>query len=63
MQRCKNCGAEIRYIATGIGTSVICDAELVSFVTENGRKTFGYLIHNCEKKIEAENGKNEKHEG
>ena len=63
MQKCKNCGADIRYIATGAGTAVKCVAEKVSFVTENGRKTFGYLIHNCNKHIEAENGKNEKHEG
>jgi len=63
MQRCRNCGAEIRYIATGAGTAIICDAELVPFVTENGRKTFGYLIHNCDKNLEAENGKNKKLEG
>lgn len=60
MQICKKCGAEIRYIATGAGTAVECDAEKVAFVTENGRKTFGYLIHNCKNNSEAENGKNEK---
>ena len=63
MQRCKNCGAEIRYIATGVGTSIICDAELVPFVTENGRKNFGYLIHDCNKYLEAENGETKKNEG
>ena len=47
MQKCRNCGADIRYIATGSNTSIVCDAEKIPFVTENGRKTFGYLIHNC----------------
>ena len=60
MQVCKICGAEIKHIATGIGTSIVCDAEKKSFVTENGRMLFGYLIHKCENKLEAENGKNEK---
>ena len=59
MQLCKDCGAEIRYIATGAGSSIKCDAEKVPFVTENGRKTFGYLIHNCKKKSETENAKDE----
>ena len=60
MQICKNCGAEIKHIATGIGTSIPCDAEKLSFITENGRIMFGYLIHNCNKNIGAENGKTEK---
>lgn len=54
MQICRNCGAEIKHIATGIGTSVVCDAEKKSFVTENGRLMFGYSIHRCEKKLETE---------
>ena len=58
MQICKNCGAAIRYIATSAGTAVICDNEKIIFVTENGRKTSGYLIHNCNKK-EAKDGKKE----
>lgn len=57
MQLCKDCGAEIRYIATGAGSAIKCDAELVPFVTENGRKTYGYLIHNCKKNTEAEDAK------
>lgn len=61
MQLCKECGAEIRYIATGAGSAIKCNAEKVLFVTENGRKTFGYLIHDC-KKSEATDGKNEKYE-
>ena len=60
MQICKNCGANIKHIATGIGTSVTCDAERLSFVTENGRMINGYLIHNCNKHLEVENGKNKK---
>jgi len=58
MQICKNCGAEIKHIATAIGTAVACDAEKLTFVTENGRTMNGYLIHNCNKYLEAENGKN-----
>ena len=56
MQICKNCGAEIRYIATGAGTAVVCESEKVFIVTENGRKASGYLIHNCNKN-EANNDK------
>lgn len=57
MQLCKKCGAEIRYIATGPGSSTICDAEKLPFVTENGRKTYGYLVHKCK---EQENENDEK---
>ena len=60
MQKCNVCGKEIRYIATGLDQSIVCNAEKFDFVTENGRKTSGYLIHNCNKYLEAENGKNEK---
>ena len=60
MQICRNCGAEIKHIATGIGTSVACDAEKKSFVTENGRLMYGYLIHNCNEHLEVENGETEK---
>lgn len=59
MQKCKNCGAEIKYIATTSQESIVCDAEKLRFVTENGRVTFGYLIHNCARKAEVENGKKE----
>ncbi len=58
MQICKKCGSKIKYIATGAGTSVICNAERVLFVTENGRKMLGYLIHDCNK-VEAKDGKKE----
>ena len=58
MQKCKNCGADIRYIATTSQQCIACDAEKLRFVTENGRQTFGYLIHKCDK-AEKENGKNE----
>ena len=58
MQRCKICGAEIKYIATGPGSSTACDAEKQLFVTENGRKTCGYLVHKC-KEPEKQNEKNE----
>lgn len=47
MQKCKNCGADIRYIATGSNSSIICDAARLPFVTDNGRQLFGYLIHEC----------------
>ena len=58
MQRCLKCGADIKYIATGLGSCVACDAERLQFITDNGRQTFGYLIHKCDK-AEKENGKNE----
>ena len=58
MQKCTKCGADIKYIATGPGKSVVCDAERLQFVTENGRQTFGYLVHKCDK-AESENGKKE----
>jgi hypothetical protein len=49
MQKCLNCGREIRFVATGPNKSVVCDAEKLPFVTENGRQVFGYLLHNCNK--------------
>ena len=58
MQKCLKCGSDIKYIATGPGKSVACDAERLQFVTENGRQTFGYLVHKCNK-AENENGKTE----
>ena len=59
MQKCKNCGAEIKYIATTSQESIACDAEKLRFVTEHGRVSFGYLIHNCAQNAEVENGKKE----
>lgn len=54
MQRCEKCGAEIKYIATGIGISTACDKEKLDFVTENGFRKTGYLVHRC-KIAEGEN--------
>lgn len=56
MQKCLKCGADIKYIATSPGRSVACDAEKLQFVTENGRQTYGYLIHKCNN-AENKNGK------
>ena len=56
MQKCKECGKEIRFVAIAPGKCVVCEPELVPFVTENGRKTYGYLIHKCEEP-ENENAK------
>jgi hypothetical protein len=50
VQKCKNCGAAIKYIATTSQQSIACNAEKLRFVTENGRVTYGYLIHVCEDK-------------
>ena len=61
MQKCQICGADIKYIAVGPGKSIPCDAERLQFVTENGRQTFGYLVHKCDK-AEIENGKKEDRE-
>ena len=59
MQICKNCGREIRFIATGLGVSTVCDAEKLDFVTENGFKKSGYLVHICKiaEDKNAENGR------
>lgn len=60
MQKCKICGADIKYIATNSHDSIVCESERQRFVTENGRLTFGYLVHKCKMKAEVENGKKEK---
>lgn len=49
MQKCNKCGADIRYIAIGSEKCIVCDAQELQFVTENGRQTKGYLIHTCKK--------------
>lgn len=54
MQKCKNCGAEIKYIATSSGVCTICNAERKPFVTENGRMIYGYLVHFCKKEIKED---------
>lgn len=56
MQKCVYCGKDIRFVATGPQTSVACDSEKLRFVTESGRMTYGYLVHECEK-AEGKNGK------
>ena len=54
MQICKKCGREIKYIATGLGVSTACEVEKQDFITENGFRKTGYLIHIC-KIAEGEN--------
>lgn len=54
MQKCVHCGKAIKFAATGPNTSLACDAEKLLFVTESGRKTFGYLVHVC--KTEGKDG-------
>lgn len=58
MQICKNCGRNIKYIAIGNNKSIACDSERLEFITDNGFKKSGYLIHKCEKP-ENKNGKSE----
>ena len=53
MQRCEKCGRPIKYIATGMGINTACDAEKIEFVTENGFKKSGYLVHDCLRKLEV----------
>ena len=48
MQKCRKCNKPIKFVATSINTSVMCDAEKLQFVTDNGRILEGYLIHKCE---------------
>ena len=57
MQKCEKCGREIKYIATGIGISTACDKEKLDFITENGFRKTGYLVHKC-KDLGAENAEN-----
>lgn len=47
MQKCKDCGANVKYIATGNLKSCKCNAEKLVFVTDFGRVMSGYLIHDC----------------
>ena len=63
MQKCRICGRNIKYIATSSSESVTCDAEKLRFVTEFGRITYGYLLHDCfkqgiENASSSDNGKN-----
>ena len=44
---CPNCGAEIRYIATGYNTKATCEAGTVEIITDKGHKFKGYLMHKC----------------
>lgn len=48
MQSCKNCGKEIKYIATGKNINIICDGEEITVYTFLGRKVQGYKVHKCE---------------
>lgn len=47
MQKCQNCGAEVKYIAGGFQKVYICDPTRVSAVTDNGRLFQGYILHVC----------------
>ena len=51
MQKCQNCGKEIRYITTG-DFVVICDYETTTVYSEYGRRINGYRLHKC---VGAEN--------
>jgi len=50
MQKCKSCGKEIRWIATGRGESVMCEVKEITVFTANGRKLTAYEPHNCKDK-------------
>lgn len=54
MQVCKNCGAEIKYIATTHNKSIACDSEEITIYTMTGRKVSGYKLHQCKKEKENE---------
>ena len=53
MQVCEKCGRPVKHIATGVSELAICDTEKLNFVTENGTKKSGYLIHDCLRKLEV----------
>lgn len=46
MQKCKGCGTEVKYIATG-NSFILCDAREIKIVTESGYVRKGYRIHEC----------------
>lgn len=48
MQKCLNCGQNIKYIATSKNESVTVNAERKTIVTHTGRIVVGYEIHICE---------------
>lgn len=54
MQICKNCGKEIKFIATSGNNAVACDAEEVTLYTMNGRKVTGFLLHKCKGEHDGE---------
>ena len=47
MQKCKNCGKEIKWVATTKETSVMCEKEQTEVYTLSGHKAIGYPIHKC----------------
>lgn len=49
MQKCSNCGKEIRYIASAKNICIKCDAEEITVYTQLGRKVEGFKIHECQK--------------
>ncbi len=57
MQICKQCGKQIKYIATSKNESVTCDDELTIFYTYSGKHFEGFKKHVCKKDIDNGSGK------
>lgn len=58
MQVCPECGAEVKYIATGHNAIVLCDGKPLTVVNERGHKFTGYPVHICEKAVKTDEGLN-----
>ncbi len=46
MQKCQNCGKEIRFIAAQGGV-VVCECLPTVVYSEFGRRIEGYMVHKC----------------
>jgi len=60
MQVCPKCGAQIKYIATGYNTQVVCESVPLEVVNDNGHKFIGYPLHKCKEDIKTDERNNDK---
>lgn len=61
MQICKNCGREVKYIASGYDKTFVCEPDEKDVVSENGWLHKAYTLHDCGRKPhEVDNYNNEK---
>lgn len=60
MQVCQKCGAQIKYIATGYNTQIVCESSLLEVINDNGHKFVGYPLHKCKEDIETDERNNDR---